>query len=171
MQRSSILIKPDGVRRHLIGEIIRRFEEAELVVEALELIEPDAETIEKHYPLSNHDYIMGLGHRDLSQMGDQEKEELYQKNYQIVQRLHKYVLSGPIVKMILSGAEDTIQKVRDIVGKTDPAASPKGSLRGDLGIDSFVKSDAEERAVENLVHASGTPEEAEQEIKLWFSDK
>ncbi|MCL4367542.1 nucleoside-diphosphate kinase [Patescibacteria group bacterium] len=168
--RSFVFIKPDGVRRNLIGEIIGYFEKAGLKVDKLQKIEPDEATVNKHYPLDDRDYILTLGHRDISGLSDKELKAFYQKNLEVVKRLHKYVLSGPIVKMILIGTENPVAKVREVVGKTNPADSPKGSIRGDLGIDSFVKSDAEERACENLVHASGTPAEAEREIKLWFGE-
>ena len=76
-------------------------------------------------------------------------------------------MSGPVVKLILEG-EDAVARVRTIVGKTDPAQSPKGSIRGDLGIDSFEEANKSGRTVYNLVHASGTDEEAKREIDLWF---
>ena len=80
-------------------------------------------------------------------------------------------MSGPIVKMVLeSEGPDTVAVIRDIVGKTDPAKSPEGSIRGDLGEDSFAKADEAGRAVYNLIHASGNDEEAEAEIKLWFPE-
>ncbi len=167
-QKTFVFIKPDGVRRHLIGEIIKRFEEVGLVIEALEMVEPDEKLISQHYPLDDREYVMSLGHRDVSGMSAEEKEELYKKNCHIIQRLHDYIKSGPVVKMILGGREDTVAKVREIVGKTDPAASPKGTIRGDLGVDSFALADQEDRSVQNLVHASGTPEEAKREIALWF---
>ncbi len=167
-QKSFVFIKPDGVQRRLVGEIIKRFEEAGLTIGALQMQEPDKATISKHYPLDNREYLLGLGHRDTNGMSEEELEQLYQKNYKIVRALQEYVGSGPIVKMILEGRDDTVEYVRSIVGKTDPAASPKGTIRGDFGVDSFAQSDKEGRSVRNVVHASGTPEEAEAEIKLWF---
>ena len=80
-------------------------------------------------------------------------------------------MSGPIVKMVLeSDGDDTVALVREIVGKTDPAKSPEGSIRGDLGEDSFAKADEEGRSVQNLIHASGNNEEAATELTLWFPE-
>lgn len=169
-QRSLVLIKPDGVQRNLIGEIIKRLEDGGLKIEALEMVEPIDDIVNRHYPLDNRDYILTLGHTDITGKSEEEIEAIYQKNYKIIKGLHEYVKSGPIVKMIIGGTEDTIQKVRDITGKTDPAKSPEGSIRGDLGIDSFEAADKEERSVRNLIHASGNPEEAETEITLWFGE-
>ncbi len=164
-----VLIKPDGVRRNLIGEIIKRFEDGGLVVKALEMIQAEDSVVRAHYQLDNRDYILSLGHVDITGKTEDELEEIYQKNLKIVQNLQQAIQSGPIVKMILEGGEDAVPLVRQIVGKTDPAKADKGTVRGDFGEDSFEASDKEGRAVWNLVHASGTDEEAEQEIKLWFN--
>ncbi|MDO8429083.1 MAG: nucleoside-diphosphate kinase [Candidatus Daviesbacteria bacterium] len=166
-QRTFVFLKPDAVKRNLIGEIIKRFEDRGLVVTVLEMVSPAQEIIDQHYPLDNRDYILTLGHVDISGKSPEEIEAIYQKNYNIVAKLQEYVMSGRIVKMILE-AEDAVTLVREIVGKTNPASSPKGSIRGDLGEDSFEAADKEGRSVQNLVHASGTPEEAESEITLWF---
>lgn len=167
IQRSLVLIKPDGVKRNLIGQIIARFEEKGLKVTALEMLTANEELLAKHYQLDNRDYILGLGHVDVTGWTDEQKEEKYQKSYKVIQALQQFMMTGFIVKMILEG-EEAVPLVREIVGKTDPSQSSKGTIRGDFGEDSFAKSDQEGRAVYNLVHASGTPEEAEAEIQLWF---
>jgi nucleoside-diphosphate kinase len=83
-------------------------------------------------------------------------------------RLRSYFGRGPVLAIKIGG-EDAIKKVRGITGYTDPVTAEKGTIRGDLGIDSIVVSTAEERAVENLIHASGNSEEAEAELRLWLS--
>lgn len=168
LQQTLVLVKPDGVKRNLIGEIIKRFEDRGLKVLKLEMLNASEELLRKHYQLDNRDYIIGLGHVDTTGWTPQQIEEKYQKSYKVIESLQKFMMSGPIVKMILEG-EDAVSLVREITGKTDPSMADKGSIRGDLGEDSFAKSDEEGRAVYNLVHASGNPEEAETEIKLWFA--
>jgi nucleoside-diphosphate kinase len=171
MAKSFVFLKPDTAKRNLIGEIIKRFEERGLKVTKLEMLMAPKEIIDIHYPLNNRDYILTLGHADIEGKSEEELEAIYNKNHKVIEDLQKYVMSGPIVKMILeSDRDDTVALIREIVGKTNPPASPKGTIRGDLGIDSFEKSDAEGRACENLVHASGNNEEAEAEIKLWFPE-
>ncbi len=167
LEQTLVLIKPDGVKRNLIGEIIKRFEDRGLVVKGLEMLTADEETVRKHYQLDNRDYIVHLGHIDTTGWTEEQIEEKYQKSFKIVQDLQKFLISGPIIKMILEG-EKAVFLVREIVGKTDPSNSPKGTIRGDLGQDSFEKSNQEGRAVYNLIHASGELEEAEREINLWF---
>lgn len=167
IERTLVIIKPDGVARNLVGEIIRRFEKRELVIKALEMVWADDDILSLHYPLSDRNYVLTLGHVDILGKSKQELDEIYQKNSQIIKKLQEYIKSGPIVKMVLEG-EGAVEVVRDIVGKTNPAQADKGTIRGDLGEDSFEQADKEGRSVRNLVHASGTSEEAEQEIKLWF---
>lgn len=170
MNKSLVLIKPDGVKRNLIGEIIKRFEDGGLKVVAIEMLIAGEELAARHYQLDNRDYIIHLGHVDTTGWNEDQIEESYQKNLKIVKFLQDFLCSGPLVKMILEGGDDAVSKVRSIVGKTDPAASPKGTIRGDFGEDSFEKSDKEGRSVYNLVHASGNDEEALAEINLWFPE-
>lgn len=168
--KTFVILKPDAVYRNLIGEITKRFEDGGLKVVAMEMVTADEQTARTHYNVDNRDYVLTLGHADISGKSATQLEEIYKKNYNIINNLQQYLQSGPIVKMVLEGGEDAVAKVRSIVGKTDPAASPEGSIRGDLGDDSFAASDKEDRAVRNLVHASGTDEEAQAEIKLWFPE-
>lgn len=168
MNKSLVLIKPDGVKRHLIGEIIKRFEDKGLEIVAMEMIKADEEILIKHYRLDDRQYVLTLGHTDIEGKSEQELEAIYQRNSNVIKKLQEFMQSGLSVKMILQGGDDTVPRVRQIVGKTNPIASDKGTIRGDLGEDSFEQADKENRAVYNLVHASGTDEEAEIEIKLWF---
>lgn len=169
-QKTLVLIKQDGVERNLIGQIISYYEKGGLKVVKIEgPLMADEEIVRKHYSVDDYDYILTLGHVDVTGWTEEQKKEKYDKSLKIVEELQKAIQSGPIVKIIFEG-EDAVAKVREITGKTDPAKSPAGSVRGDLGDDSFEKCDKEGRAVRNLVHASGTPEEADREIKLWFGE-
>jgi len=80
------------------------------------------------------------------------------------------VTRGPVIAIRIGG-EDAIQAVRDVTGYTDPVKAEKGTIRGDYGTDSLANSNEEERACENLVHASGNSEEAKIELELWFPEK
>lgn len=168
MARSLVLLKPDAVKRNLIGEIIKRFEDKNLKLIALEMMTADKPILVKHYNLDNYDYVLTLGHVDPTGMGVQEKKDRYDKNLKILEAVQDYVASGPIVKMVLEGGDDAVALVRQIVGKTDPSQADKGTIRGDFGEDSFAAADKEGRSVYNLVHASGNDEEAALEINLWF---
>lgn len=143
MERTCIIIKPDGVKRNLIGEIINRLEREGLSVRAMKMINAEVETIRKHY----------AAHVD---------KHFYKG-------LEAYLMEGPIVAMVFEGF-NAVEKSRNIIGHTDPSKAKKGTIRGDLGEDSLERADREKRSVRNLVHASGTKEEAEHEIKLWFDE-
>jgi len=84
--------------------------------------------------------------------------------------LKKYLISGPVVVMVWQGAH-AVGIVRKIVGTTEPLTSDVGTIRGDFVLDSYQISDTSGRAVRNLIHASGSIEEAKKEINLWFREK
>lgn len=170
MEQTLVLLKPDALEANLVGEIIKRYEDGGLKVKAISgpFMAEDA-IISKHYPLDDYNYVLTLGHVDVTGWDEAAKKEKYDKSYRIINNLQKAIKSGPIIKMILEG-ENAVEKVRQITGKTDPASSPKGTIRGDLGTDTFADADKESRSVRNLVHASGSVEEAAAEIKLWFGE-
>jgi len=169
-EKSFVMIKPDGVKRGLTDEIIKRLMSAGLEITARKDMSASEEIVAKHYPLNDKDYILGLGHRDLTGLSEGELTAIYDKNLKIVKAIHQYIQSGPVVAMIVAGPIGTVQTVRDIVGKTNPVDAAKGTIRGDFGEDSYAKSEAESRSVRNIVHASSSPKEAENEIKIWFPE-
>lgn len=166
MQKTLVLIKPDGVKKNLIGEIISRYEKAGLRVVELKMLVVPMEIIEKHYPM-DEDYVRLIGQKSV-QAGEKVSDVL-QQGRKVVGWLRNFITSGPLVAMVLEG-EDAVAHVRKITGYTDPSQAEKGTIRGDLGTDSILKANREGRPVWNLIHASGTPEEAEKEIKLWFGE-
>lgn len=87
----------------------------------------------------------------------------------ILANLKKYMSSGPVIAMVWQGAH-AVKVVRKVTGGTEPLTSDVGSIRGDFVLDSYQMADTDTRAVRNLVHASGSPEEAEMEIKHWFNE-
>ena len=106
MNRTFVMIKPDGVKRNLIGKIINRFEEEEnIIVKAIKMRQLEADLVETHY-------------------AEHKGKEFYDN-------LIKFVTSGPVVTMLLEG-KDVISKVREMVGATDPAKAEPGTIRGDL---------------------------------------
>lgn len=163
-QRTLVLIKPDGVKRNLIGEIINRFEKGGLKVVDMKMFTASAEKLEEHYP-ADEEYLRILGEK--SQAAGDQIDDVVEQGRKIVTSLRTFMSSGPIVAMILEG-EEAIPTVRQITGYTDPSKADPGTIRGDLGEDSILKANSENRPVYNLIHASGNPEEAEKEIQIWF---
>ncbi|OGG67684.1 nucleoside-diphosphate kinase [Candidatus Kaiserbacteria bacterium RIFCSPLOWO2_02_FULL_56_11] len=173
-ERSFVLIKPDGVKKGLIGEIIKRFEQRDLKVIALEMFQPTHEEIDSHYP-KDEAWITRLGEKTLmtyekygfdpmEDFGTTNKTEIgpHIRNW-----LVDYMLSAPLVKMVVEGTH-AVDMVRKISGPTMPYLADMGTIRGDFSNDSPAVANAEKRAVANIMHASETPEEALHEIAHWF---
>jgi nucleoside-diphosphate kinase len=171
-ERTFVIIKPDGVQRSLIGEIIQRFERVGLKIVGLKFAVPDADKVKKHYTL-DPEWKRKVGERAI---GAYEKKgqtppstDPIKIGDMVLERLVTYMTSGPVVMMSLQGGH-SVELVRKIVGGTEPRTSDVGTIRGDYVLDSYFMSDTDDRAVRNLIHASGSVEEAEQELKLWFKD-
>ncbi len=171
------MIKPDGVKKGLIGEIIKRFEQRDLKVVALEMFQPTHEEIDNHYP-KDEVWITRLGTKTLSTyekygfdaMADFGTTDPAKMGPEIRKWLVDYMLSAPLVKMVVEGTH-AVDMVRKICGVTMPYLADMGTIRGDFSNDSPALANAEKRAVANILHASETPEEAEHEIEHWFGGK
>lgn len=168
------MVKPDGVKKGLIGEIIKRFEQRDLKIVALEMFQPTVEQIDNHYP-KDPAWIKRLGEKTLStyekygydamkDFGTTEPEKI---GPEIRKWLVDYMVSAPLVRMVVQGIH-AVDMVRKISGPTMPYLADMGTIRGDYSNDSPALANAEKRAVMNLMHASETPEEAEHEIEYWF---
>jgi len=175
-ERSYVMLKPDGVKKGLIGEVIKRFEQRDLKIVALDMFQPTTDQIDNHYP-KDPAWITRLGEKTLStyekygydaqtDFGTTKAEEI---GPEIRKWLIDYMTSAPLVKMVVEGTH-AVDMVRKISGPTMPYQADMGTIRGDYSNDSPAIANAEKRAVMNIMHASETPEEAEHEIKYWFGD-
>jgi nucleoside-diphosphate kinase len=169
-ERTLVVIKPDGLQRSLIGEIIKRYERTGLKLVGVKMLVPTEEFIEGHYTL-NPEWRRVTGEKRIKAAKEKgEKlatEDPIEITEQILKRLKKYMASGPVVAMVWQGAH-AVEVVRKITGGTEPKTSDIGTIRGDFVLDSYIMADEDDRSVRNLVHASGTIDEAEAEIKHWF---
>jgi len=166
IQQTLIIIKPDGVSGGFTDEIIRRYEAVGLkVIKRKDMMAP-LDVVEKHYPM-DPDYLRSIGEKTIA--AGQAVTSAEDQGRKVVGWLRKFITSGPIVVMVLEG-EDAVVLARKTTGFTDPSTAEKGTIRGDLGIDSILLANKEERPVYNLIHASGNPDEAQKEIKLWFGE-
>ncbi len=171
-EQTFILIKPDGVQRSLIGKIITKFEDAGLKIVGLKFLIPNEEQIKEQYG-PNKKEIIGIGQRSIDaqlKQGIKIQETAYERGIQTVNRLKKYLTSGPVVAMIIQGSH-AVDMVAKLVGSTQPLLSEVGTIRGDYTIDSYDIADNSKRAVRNIIHCSATVEEAKREIKIWFKDE
>ncbi|MEK7680772.1 MAG: nucleoside-diphosphate kinase [Patescibacteria group bacterium] len=168
-EKSFVIIKPDGVQRALIGDIIKRFERVGLKLSALKMIVPTEEQCWTHYNKDEAWYLQ-KGERTISERknaGLATDKEAIEYGKDIVRALVKFMTSGPVVAMVLSGNQ-AVGIVKKLVGSTEPLSSDVGTIRGDLTLDSYNLSSQDERAVRNLIHCSDKPEEADREIAIWF---
>ena len=169
-ERTLVIIKPDGIQRSLTGEIVKRYEQSGLKLVGMKMLVPTEEMIDKHY-LLDPEWRMKTGMKTIESYKAKGKtppsEDPYEVTAVILENLKKYMVAGPIVPMIWEGAH-AVKIVRKIVGGTEPLSSAPGTIRGDYVLDSYPMSDADGRAIRNLIHASGSPSEAEAEIKHWF---
>ena len=175
-EKTLVIIKPDGVKRGLVGEVIKRIEQRGLKIIALNMFWPTEADLNKHYP-ENENFLKTIGEKTLQtyhkfglnpikEMNTDSPEKIGEN---VRRWLLKYMTSGPVVKMVIQGLH-AVEMVRKLVGNTMPAQAEMGTIRGDFSVDSAALANSEKRAVHNLIHASGTIEEAEAEIKLWFKE-
>jgi nucleoside-diphosphate kinase len=132
MQRTLAIIKPDGVRQKSIGEVIKRLEAAGFRIVGMKLVQLDAKQAGSFYAV----------HRE---------RPFYQS-------LIQFMISGPIVPMVLEG-ENAIERLRTLMGATDPAKAAEGTIRKDLA------SNVEQ----NVIHGSDSDATAAAEIPFFFS--
>ncbi len=170
-ERTLVIIKPDGIQRALIGEIMTRYERLGLKLVGLKLVVPTAEQVEGHYTLDPN-WRRVTGEKTIKNYKDRgltpPSEDPLEITAKILKNLKKYLTAGPVIAMVWEGAH-AVELVRKVTGGTEPRGASVGTIRGDFVVDSYVMSDADDRAVRNLIHGSGSVEEANMEIPHWFN--
>lgn len=172
-EQTLVIIKPDGIQRSLVGEIIKRYEQSGLKIVAMKMMVPTAELIEKHYTL-DPEWRRVTGEKTIKGYHDKglkpPSEDPLHITEVLLGRLCKYMTSGPVITLVLEGAH-AVAIVRKLTGGTEPLTSGVGTIRGDFLLDSYQMTDNDGRSLRNLVHASGSVKEAKDEIKHWFKDE
>lgn len=146
IEQTFVMIKPDGVQRGLIGEIIKRFEQRGLKIVAMKLVSVGKDHAKKHYT------------EDIAKRRGEHVRNM----------LIDYVTEGPVVAMIIEGV-NAIENVRKIVGNTESKSALPGTIRGDFSHVSYSYADSQKIPVKNIIHASSNKEDADAETALWFS--
>lgn len=149
VEKTLVLFKPDALQRGVVGEILTRFERVGLKIVGTKMIAPDRDHYYKHY-------------EEIGKMVTRRGEETFNITLDLM-------LDGPVIAMVFEGIE-AVALVRKLVGTTEPKSAAPGTIRGDFSHMSFGFADNAKKGIPNLIHASGDPEEAEQEIGHWFSD-
>ncbi len=169
MEKSLVLIKPDGVQRALIGDIIARFEKAGFKVIGMKMVWADKKLAGKHYA-DDEAWMKSLGTKTKAayeKKGKPLKETAVEVGRRIRKLLMDFISMSPSVALCIEG-HGAIEKIRILVGATAPILAMPGTIRGDLSFDSYELSDASGRPLQNLIHASDSKEAADKEIKIWF---
>ncbi len=149
MEKTLIILKPDTVKRGIVGEILSRFERVGLKIVGCKMIQPDYDHYYKHY-------------EDIGKMVTRRGKEIFDVTLEMMNE-------GPVIAMVLEGIE-AVTLVRKMVGETEPKSAAPGTIRGDYSHISFTHANSEKIATPNIVHASGDPKEAKEEIAHWFSE-
>jgi len=169
-ERTLVVIKPDGIQRSLIGEIIKRYERSGLKLVGAKMLVPTEDFIRKHYTL-DPEWFMKTGTKTIESYKKKGKKPPSEDPLKITEivlnNLIKFMTASPLIAMVWQGVH-AVGIVKKITGGTEPLTSDMGTIRGDFTIDSYELSDFDNRAVRNLVHCSGTKGDAEKEIALWF---
>lgn len=143
VERTFVALKPDAVKRGLMGKIINQFEEAGFKIMGMKMIQATDQLLEQHY------------------------EEHVDKPF--YDDLADYMKEGPVVGMVLEGVH-AAENVRKIVGDTSAKDAHPSTIRGRFAHMSMEHADEAGSNYKNLVHAS-EPGEAEREIEIWFEDE
>ncbi len=143
-QRTLVLFKPDAVQRALVGRVLQRFEDVGLKIVGIKMKWIDKEFGKKHY------FDVAQRHGEV-----------------VLQRLLNSITEGPVIAMVLEGVS-AVELVRKMAGSTEPKSAIPGTIRGDFAHHSYAIADEKNVGIKNIVHASGSLEEAKYEIALWF---
>ncbi len=169
-EQTLVIIKPDGIQRGLIAEIMKRYEQIGLKLVAIKMLVPSAKLIEEHYTL-DPEWRLKTGQKTIRGYVDKglkpPVDDPLKVTEILLKRLVEYMTQGPVIAMVWQGAH-VVDIVRKLTGGTEPLMSDVGTIRGDYVLDSYRMSDADGRSIRNLVHASGSIKEAEDEIAHWF---
>ena len=171
-ERTLVILKPDAIQRSLVGEILKRFERTGLKFVAMKFFVPEAVTTWTHYG-KNDEWFLKKGTRIVEERTKNNmpfEKEAIEYGKDIIQGCVDLFTCGPVLAMVIEGNQ-SVAVVKKLVGGTEPTTSDVGTIRGDFTLDSYEVAGIDSRAVRNLVHCSDSVEEAEREIKLWFTDK
>lgn len=147
IEQTLVLVKPDGVKRGLIGDITKRLEQRGLKIVGMKMKQVSPEFAGKHYTWED----IGARH------GEKVRNNLI-----------TFLTSGPVVAMVVEGV-NAVENIRKLAGTTEPRTALPGTIRGDYCHISYHRADSKDVSIYNVVHASAKPDEAEKEIALWFS--
>jgi len=141
IEKTLVIVKPDGVERGLVGEILKRFENAGLKIVGMKMVWIDGKFAQQHYKAH--------------------------KSKPFFRELVEFITEGPVVAFVIEGVH-AVDNARRLVGATSPHKAAPGTIRGDFAHISMAYASKKGSGGKNVIHASGSRKEADDEIKLWF---
>jgi nucleoside-diphosphate kinase len=174
-EQTFAMIKPDGVMRGLMGEIIKRIEQRGLKIVALKMVQATKEHVDNFYP-KERAWIERLGEKGLKTFAEYEidpieymgSDDPFVIGTAVREKLIEFMVMGPVVPMVIEGIH-AVSVVRKLIGATLPIFAEPGTIRGDFSHDAPTSANIEGRSIFNLIHASEIPDEAKTEIAHWFT--
>ncbi len=173
-ERTFVIVKPDGVQRSLVGDIVKRLEGTGLKIIAMKMFIPTREHVLEHYNKDDA-WCEAKGKntiKNIEESGGKSEKSALEYGRDILEGNVSFMTCSPVVAMVFEGNK-AIGIVKKIVGETEPLTSDVGTIRGDLTLDSYELANIDGRAVRNLIHCTDPEdgqEEAEREIKIWFKE-
>jgi nucleoside-diphosphate kinase len=168
-ERTLVLLKPDAVKRQIVGELITRFERKGLKITALKMILASEAQAGAHYT-DSEEWLKDSGERTYNsylEKGLEPPMEARDLALNTRRKLMDGLTAGPLVAIVLQGAH-VIEILRKMRGATSPQAADVGTVGFDYSVDSYELADAGDWPIRNIIHASDSAENAEREIKIWF---
>ena len=173
IEKTLVLIKPDGVKRMLVGKIIQRFEEAGLKIKAMKMTLATEELAKQHYFL-DETWAKNVFEKTKASYEKEGRNMRFNDFLELGKTIQKwnmeFLTEGPVIAAIIQGPH-AIELTRKLVGSTEPKSSAPGTIRSDFAsTESYALADTENRVLRNLIHASDSPKTADREISLWFNN-
>jgi len=171
-EKTLVLLKPDTVSKGLIGDVVSRFEKVGLKIVGMKMLKADDNIASNHYQITE-EWAIPLFNKTKEGFEKSGKEFSYSDPMEygnMIQSWNRsYLKEGPVVALAIEGPH-AVQIVRKIVGHTEPRQALPGTIRGDFIYDSYTLANNDQRAIRNLIHASGDVDEAKRELNLWFKE-
>jgi nucleoside-diphosphate kinase len=171
-EKCLILLKPDCVRKKIIGKVIEMIESLGLDIIDIKMVLPTKELISNHYP-NDKKWVESLGLKKIQRFKTDNincDTDAYDLGLKVREHLVEKLQKKPFIAMIIEGY-NSIHALRKLAGNTEPLLAEVGSIRGKFSADSYVIADSYDRSVENVIHVSDSVESANREIKIWFPEK
>lgn len=169
-EHTFVILKTDAVQRGLMGEVIKRFEQAGLKIAAAKLTLPTEAQLMEHYNKSD-EWFQSKGEgiiKDMESQGMAVEKEAIEYGKDIIRTIVRYMTESPVMALVVEGV-NAVKVVEKLVGGTEPTSADIGTIRGDYCIDTYSHATLENRAVKNLIHCSDAVDEAQREMKIWFA--